>query len=134
MNLLHREFPYALLMYRSQKSQETRKLFRADFFVWFSGPVSSFLNYRKPFILGARNFHFRNIRHSLRVGSFYFSSTESYFLKDKRFPEIKEKTVSWNVNFFSGFPKYKKSFLLRKYKKFLNIRVRKIHVVKYKKI
>ena len=87
--------------------------------------IHKFVNQKLVFWL--ESFISRNIRNFLRVGSFYFSSSESYFLKYKEF--------------FRGvrFLKYKKSFHFRKYKKsfrgfsFLkhktsfNIRVRKFH-------
>ena len=92
-----------------------------------------------------------NIENFLRVVSFHFSSTESYFLKCKtffrvpvsakrrkfRFLKHKEFFVVsvfgtaffWeNIkSFFRDFHfmKYKKSFRLRKYRKFLNNRARK---------
>ena len=108
----------------------------------------------------------RNTRNSLRVSSFCFSSSESYFLKYKStklhfwkpekssvmqgfwiylssnigkfryvkflnipFLKYKKSPISWNIIFFRCFrlPKYKSSFLLKKYNKFFNIRARKLH-------
>ena len=77
----------------------------------------------------------------LRVASFYFLGSQSYFLKYKKFFRV---SVYWNIRkfrflkyrkIFQGFhfPKYKKSFLLRKSKKILNIRVRKLIFPEYKK-
>ena len=92
--------------------------------------------------LGLENSISRNIRNFLRVGFFHFSSSESYFLKDKKFFKVSvfwnmrrfhfAVSVSWNIRKFH-VSKYKKSLLLRKYMKFRNIRARKFHFLKYKK-
>ena len=73
-----------------------------------------------------------NIRNIIRVGLFHFLSVESYFLKYKFFKVsvclLKYNEVSQSFRFL----KCKKSFILRKCKKFLNIRARKFHYPKYK--
>ena len=99
-------------------------------------------NIRNFLSLGLKGSIPQNIRHFLRVGSFYFSSWESYFLKYKKFFRV---SISYNIRkfcflkynkYFQGFPflKYKKSFLLIKYKKFLNIRAKKFLFMKHEKI
>ena len=63
-----------------------------------------------------------------------------HFQKYKKFFRV---SVSWYIRKFCflkynkffqdfSFPEYKKSFLLRKYKKFFNIRARKFHFPKHK--
>ena len=63
-----------------------------------------------------------NISNFLRVGSFLF------FGLGKFLPEIKNVFIGFN------FRKYKKSFLLTKYKKCFNPWTRKLYFVKFKKI
>ena len=98
--------------------------------------IRSFLSLRQETSIS------ENISSFFRVGFFHFSSSESYFLKYKNFFRV---SISWNIKrfrflkykeFFRGFHflKYKKSFLLRTYKKFVKIRARKFHFPKYKKI
>ena len=48
--------------------------------IWFSGFASCLLKCKKSFKLEARKFHFSRYKF-LRVGSFYFLSSEGYFLK-----------------------------------------------------
>ena len=108
--------------------------------------------------LGLKSFISQNVRNFLRVGYFYFSSSESDFLKYKRnisqesfisgnirkyarllflqnsasqmFDSVLNVSVSKYKEFSLGFlfPKNKKSFLLRKYKFF-----RGFCFLKYKK-
>ena len=94
---------------------------------WFSGSVSFLLNYKKFFKFGARKFYFSKKKHFKRGVFLFFELIKSVFSERKsRFLKYKD--------FFRGlcFLKYKKSFLLRKYKKSLNIRARKFHISKYK--
>ena len=82
-----------------------------------------------------------SIGNFLRVDSFYFSSSEYYFLKYENFFQgfrfLKHKNFSRGGFFELGskifhFQKYKKNFLLRKYRKLFNIKARKFHFLKYK--
>ena len=99
-----------------------RQFLQGRFLGCFWGFVSSFLKYKKFFKLGTRKFHIPKFEKLFKSG-FYISCLESYFLKCKKFFRV---SVSWNIRkfHFCGFcfPKYQKSFLWRKYKKFLNIR------------
>ena len=83
----------------------------------------SWNNIRSFLSLGLESSTSRNIRNFLRVGSFYFSSLQSYFLKYERNKRLKN-SISGNVRKFYyarvlniPFPKYKKSSVF-----FLNIR------------
>ena len=89
--------------------------------LFWLGSLKFLLKYNNFFKLGVRKFYFLKYKKLVRV-SFSQNIRKSCFLKYKEF--------------FPGFhcPKYKKSFLLRKYKKFLNIRARMFHFLKYKKI
>ena len=85
-----------------------RSIINVDFWGFGSSPR----NIRNFLSLELESFISLNIRNFLRVGSFYLLSSESYFLKYKKF-----FWVSSNIRNFSRcfrFPKYKKSFLLRK--------------------
>ena len=82
----------------------------------FSWDINSFLSF------GMKSFIFGNIKHFFRVGFFHYLSSES-------FPLLKYKKIPFRS---FCFPKYKISFLFKKYKKFINIRDRKFHSPKYK--
>ena len=56
--------------------------------------------------LGIKSFFPQNIKKDLKLGSFYFSIFESYFLKYKKFFKV---SVSWNITKFC-FLKYKEYF------------------------
>ena len=88
--------------------------------------------------MGLESFISRNIRNILRFVCFcfvFFSLFElgKLFLKYKKFIRVDFRFLKCK-EFFQGscFPKYKKSFLLGKYKKFLNIRATKFHFLKIK--
>ena len=48
-----------------------KKFLRGRSFVWFSGPVSSFLKYQKYFKHGSRKFHFPKYKKSFQSGFFF---------------------------------------------------------------
>ena len=71
------------------------KLFLAKYNkFWFLGFWKFFLNHKKIFKLGLESSGPWNIRNFLRVGFFYFSSSESYFLKQKKFFGV---SISWYI-------------------------------------
>ena len=122
---------YKFLMLCNKK---TRNVFRADFLVLCSGFSNSLLKY-EFFKVGDRQFHFSKYK------KFSQSGFLSFFELRKLLPKRQE--ISWNTNKFwflkykeffrcFRFRKYKKNFLLRIYKKSLNIRARKFHFPKYK--
>ena len=83
--------------------------------------VSIFRNIRIFLILEPESSIPKNIKYFLGVDFFIFPSLETYFLEYKKFLEG------------FRFLKYKKSFLLKKYKKILNIRARRFQFAKHKK-
>ena len=114
-------------IYLSQNKRKFRFLKYKRFFRFFS-----FLKHKEFW----GDFHSSNIRKAFfwekirnflgvsRDGFFFtFSSLKSYFLKYKKLFRV---SISWDIRKFR-FLKYKKRFILRKCKKFLNIRTRKFH-------
>ena len=106
--------------------------FGANFLFVFGALQIPSSNIRSFLSLGLESSISPNIRKIIRVGLFQFLSVESYFLKYKFFKVsvclLKYNEVSQSFRFL----KCKKSFILRKCKKFLNIRARKFHYPKYK--
>ena len=112
-----------------------KKLLQNRFLICFWGFVKSVLEYKKFFRLEARSSIPQNIRNFLRMGFVPFLRFGSFLLKYKDFFRVsvsqnKRKIHSLKYKeLFRGFrfSKHRKSFLLRKCKKFFNIRVRKFH-------
>ena len=100
----------------------------------------SYWDIRNSLSLRLESYFSRNIRNFFIVGSFYFVSLEIYFLKYKKFFTI---SVFWNIRIFR-FLKYMEFFsvflfseiqeklFFWKYKKFLNVTIRKFHFSKCK--
>ena len=112
-----------------------KKLIQNRFFICFWSFVKSVLKYKKFSRLGARSSIPQKIRNFLRMGFVPFLRFGSFLLKYKDFFRVffsQNKTKFHFLKYkelFRGFrfPKYRKSFLLRKCKKFFIIRVRKFH-------
>ena len=87
-------------------------------FVFQTFPILSW-NVRSFLSLELKCYVFKSIRNSLRVGSFYFSSSESYFLKNKR--NINQGSfISCNTrkSYFLKPKEFFRGFRFLKYKKF----------------
>ena len=138
--MLYREFhkkisrrnfavPYCCKDYKNVTGYKT--LFQSRFFVWFSGFESSLLKYKKFYKLKARKFDFQKYKTSFWKGFFYFSDSESSVsgnIRKFRFLKYKGYFSGFFFGIFLRCMKYKKNFLLRKYKKFLHDRARKFHL------
>ena len=143
VNVVIRNFPmlYCCIYYKNVKRD--KKFLRSRFFVCSWGFVSSFLKYKKFTSWNRRveSSIYKNIR------KFRYARVLNIpFLK------YRKKSISWNIKHISHFfrvvfleknlragpesagfyfQEYKKSFLLRKCKKFFDLRVRKFHFPKY---
>ena len=71
-----------------KKVTGNNKFCQSIYFVPCSDFGSSFLKYKKFLRLGARKFRFLKYKKFYQIVFFYFPSSETYFLKYKKFPEI----------------------------------------------
>ena len=78
----------------TKTSQQTKNFFRTDSLLLLGGFVSSFLKYKKVSDLVAKKFHFPKCKKHFKSAFFHFSSSESSFLKYKKFFRV---FVSWNI-------------------------------------
>ena len=110
-----------------------KKFLRRGFFVCFGDFVSSFLKFKKFFLsLNLESSISRNERNLLRVGFFFhFSSSESYFLKQKRNIKV-ERSISRNIRKFRWprvlnipFQKYKEISVMLGFSIYLSRNIRK---------
>ena len=93
----------------------------------FSGFASCLLKYKKIFKFENRKFHFPKYKELFISGLFFIF--EALKIRAPIFWNIRKFCFLKYKEFFRDFrfPKYKKSFLLRKYKKFLDIRARMLY-------
>ena len=95
VSFLHREFTILCCCKDCKNVKRDKKFLQSRLFYLFFMPLQVLTwNIRRFLSLGPESFISSNIRNFLRVSSFYFSSSESWFLKYKevfRFPKHKKK-------------------------------------------